>query len=90
MQLSIVIPLFNEQESLLELNKTILEIVLSMKIEFEIIYVDDGSTDNSWDIIKNLCKNSSNLIGIKFLRNFGKSQALYACLLYTSPSPRDS
>ena len=78
MQLSIVIPLFNEQESLLELNKTILEIVLSMKIEFEIIYVDDGSTDNSWDIIKNLSKNSSNLIGIKFLRNFGKSQALYA------------
>ena len=73
MQLSIVIPLFNEQESLLELNKTILEIVLSMKIEFEIIYVDDGSTDNSWDIIKNLSKNSSNLIGIKFLRNFGKS-----------------
>lgn len=78
MQLSIVIPLFNEQESLLELNKTILEIVLSMKIEFEIIYVDDGSTDNSWNIIKNLSKNSSNLIGIKFLRNFGKSQALYA------------
>ena len=78
MQLSIVIPLFNEQESLLELNKTILEIVLSMKIEFEIIYVDDGSTDNSWDIIKNLSKNSSNLIGIKFLRNFGKSQALFA------------
>ena len=78
MQLSIVIPLFNEQESLLELNKTILEIVLTMKIEFEIIYVDDGSTDNSWDIIKNLSKNSSNLIGIKFLRNFGKSQALYA------------
>ena len=78
MQLSIVIPLFNEQESLLELNKTILEIVLSMKIEFEIIYVDDGSTDNSWDIIKNLSKNSSYLIGIKFLRNFGKSQALYA------------
>ena len=70
MQLSIVIPLFNEQESLLELNKTILEIVLSMKIEFEIIYVDDGSTDNSWDIIKNLSKNSSNLIGIKFLRNY--------------------
>ena len=56
MQLSIVIPLFNEQESLLELNKTILEIVLSMKIEFEIIYVDDGSTDNSWNIIKNLTK----------------------------------
>ena len=78
MQLSIVIPLFNEQESLLELNKTILEIVLTMKIEFEIIYVDDGSTDNSWDIIKNLSKSSSNLIGIKFLRNFGKSQALYA------------
>ena len=78
MQLSIVVPLFNEQESLLELNKTILEIVLSMKIEFEIIYVDDGCTDNSWNIIKNLTKNSSNLIGIKFLRNFGKSQALYA------------
>ena len=75
MQLSIVIPLFNEQESLLELNKTILEIVLSMKIELEIIYVNDGRTDNSWAIIKNLSKNSSNIRGVKLVRNFEKSQA---------------
>ena len=49
-----------------------------MDIDCEVIYIDDGSTDNSWNIITNLSENSSSLKGIKFLRNFGKSQALYA------------
>ena len=49
-----------------------------MDIDYELIYIDDGSTDDSWKTIKNLSKDSSNLKGIKFLRNFGKSQALYA------------
>ena len=78
MRLSLIIPLFNEVDSLIELNKAIIKVVSSMKIKYEIIYVDDGSTDNSWNIITQLCKSSTNLKGIKFLRNFGKSQALSA------------
>ena len=78
MRLSLIIPLFNEEDSLIELNKAIIKVVSSMKIKYEIIYVDDGSTDNSWNIITQLCKSSTNLKGIKFLRNYGKSQALCA------------
>jgi len=78
MRLSLIIPLFNEVDSLIELNKAIIKVVSSMKIKYEIIYVDDGSTDNSWNIITQLCKNSTNLKGIKFFRNYGKSQALCA------------
>ena len=54
MQLSIIIPLFNEEESLEELNKAIKKAVSNMDIDFEVIYIDDGSTDNSWNIISNL------------------------------------
>ena len=78
MQLSIIIPLFNEEESLEELNEAIEKVVSNMDIDYEVIYIDDGSTDNSWNIITNLSEKSSNLKGIKFLRNFGKSQALCA------------
>ncbi|SUZ84536.1 uncharacterized protein METZ01_LOCUS37390 [marine metagenome] len=78
MQLSIVIPLFNEQNSLEELNETIEKVVSAMGIEYEIIYIDDGSNDNSWNVIKDLAKKSDQIKGIKFLRNFGKSQALSA------------
>ncbi|MDG2368799.1 MAG: glycosyltransferase family 2 protein, partial [Flavobacteriaceae bacterium] len=78
MRLSLIIPLFNEEDSLIELNKAIIKVVSSMKIKYEIIYVDDGSTDNSWNIITQLCKSSTNLKGIKFFRNYGKSQALCA------------
>ena len=78
MQLSIIIPLFNEEESLEELNEAIEKVVSKMDIDYEVIYIDDGSTDNSWNIITNLSEKSFNLKGIKFLRNFGKSQALCA------------
>ena len=78
MQLSIIIPLFNEEESLEELNEAIEKVVSNMDIDYEVIYIDDGSTDNSWNIITNLSETSFNLKGIKFLRNFGKSQALCA------------
>ena len=78
MQLSIVIPLYNEQNSLEELNETIEKVVSAMGIEYELIYIDDGSNDNSWNVIKDLAKKSDQIKGIKFLRNFGKSQALSA------------
>jgi glycosyltransferase involved in cell wall biosynthesis len=78
MQLSIVIPLFNEQDSLIELTESIHSIILSQGLEYEIILIDDGSTDKSWSIIKNICSKHSNIKGSRFLRNFGKSQALSA------------
>jgi glycosyltransferase involved in cell wall biosynthesis len=78
MQLSIVIPLFNEQDSLTELTESIQSIILRQDLEYEIILIDDGSTDKSWSIIKNICSKHSNIKGLRFLRNFGKSQALSA------------
>ena len=78
MNLSIVIPLLNEQNSLEELTNSISTVVKSLRLEFEIILIDDGSTDNSWNTISKICSNNQNVKGIRFLKNFGKSQALSA------------
>ena len=78
MNLSIVIPLLNEQNSLEELTSSISNVVMALRLEFEIILIDDGSTDNSWKIISKICSNNKNVKGIRFLKNFGKSQALSA------------
>ena len=76
MDLSIVIPLFNEEESLSELCKWIVRIMDENNYSYEVIMVDDGSTDNSWCVIENINSNNSNIKGIKFQRNYGKSAAL--------------
>ena len=78
MEISIVIPLFNESESLEELHDWILSSISSNSKSFEIIFIDDGSSDNSWQIIKNLAKKNKHTHGILFPKNFGKSQALNA------------
>ena len=78
MEISIVIPLFNESESLEELHDWILSSISSNSKSFEIIFIDDGSSDNSWEIIKNLAKKNKHTHGILFPKNFGKSQALNA------------
>jgi glycosyltransferase involved in cell wall biosynthesis len=78
MRLSIVIPLLNEEESLTELSHWIAGVMASNGISYEIIFIDDGSTDNSWDIIRQLSETQPEIRGIRFLRNFGKSQALHA------------
>ena len=78
MNLSIVIPLLNEQNSLEELTSSISTVVMALRLEFEIILIDDGSTDNSWKIISKICSDNQNVKGIRFLKNFGKSQALSA------------
>ena len=78
MNLSIVIPLLNEQNSLEELTNSISTVVIALRLEFEIILIDDGSTDNSWKIISKICSDNQNVKGIRFLKNFGKSQALSA------------
>ena len=78
MDLSVVIPLYNESESIEELNKWIFNTLNSESISFEIIYIDDGSSDQSWGIIKSLANSFDNVRGLSFSKNFGKSQALNA------------
>jgi len=78
MDISVVIPLLNEQESLNELHDWIAKVMQSNRFSYEIIFIDDGSTDNSWETIQQLSFKDVNVKGIRFLRNFGKSQALHA------------
>ncbi|GGD23900.1 glycosyltransferase family 2 protein [Hyunsoonleella pacifica] len=78
MNISVVIPLLNEEESLKELYDWIVQVMQSNHFSYEIIFIDDGSTDNSWKIISELSDEDINVKGIRFLRNFGKSQALHA------------
>ena len=77
MDISVVIPLFNEDESLPELYAWIERVMQENKFSFEVIFVNDGSTDHSWDVIKELSQKSDHVKGIKFRRNYGKSPALY-------------
>ena len=81
MNISIVIPLLNEKESLTELINSINEVMKAYSFENEIILIDDGSKDGSWELIKQLSNENQNIKGIKFHRNYGKSQALHAGFL---------
>ncbi len=74
--LSIVIPLLNEEESLEELTKWIDQVLRRHKLPYEIIFIDDGSTDDSWEVIEQLSERNPNVKGIRFQRNYGKSAAL--------------
>ncbi len=78
MNISIIIPLLNEQESLPELHQWIAKVMTANNYSYEVIFIDDGSTDDSWQCIENLAQDNPNVKGIRFLRNFGKSQALHA------------
>lgn len=77
MDISVIVPLFNEAESLPELATWIQRVMKENNFSYEIIFINDGSTDNSWDVIEELSKKDSNIHGIKFRRNYGKSPALY-------------
>lgn len=78
MQISIVIPLLNEEESLAELYQWLTKVLTINRFSYEIIFVDDGSTDGSWRVIMQLAEKDAQVRGIRFLRNYGKSQALHA------------
>ena len=78
MNISVVIPLLNEQDSLKELYDWIAKVMQSNRFSYEIIFIDDGSTDDSWLTIMQLSQIDENVKGIRFLKNFGKSQALHA------------
>jgi glycosyltransferase involved in cell wall biosynthesis len=80
MDISVVIPLLNERDSLKELHDWIVSVMLSNQFSYEILFIDDGSTDKSWQIISELGEINPKVKGIQFLKNFGKSQALHAGL----------
>lgn len=77
MDISVVIPLFNEEESLSELYEWIKRVMDDHQFSYEVIFVNDGSTDHSWDKVQELSQNNPEVKGIKFRRNYGKSAALF-------------
>lgn len=77
MDISIVIPLFNEAESLPDLYEWLHRVLTEHQYSYEIIFISDGSTDNSWEIIEDLHQKDEQVVGIKFRRNYGKSAALF-------------
>ena len=78
MNISVVIPLLDEQDSLVELHDWIAQVMQSNQLTYELIFIDDGSRDQSWEVITNLNQKNPSVLGIKFSKNFGKSQALHA------------
>ena len=76
MNISVVVPLFNEVESLPELCSWISKVMQSNEYSYEVLLIDDGSKDNSWQVIKELSSKNRNIKGVKFRRNYGKSAAL--------------
>jgi len=77
MDISVIVPLFNEDESLRELEAWIRKVMQANRFSYEIVMVDDGSTDNSWMIVEQLAEMNPSVVGIKFRRNYGKSAALH-------------
>lgn len=77
MDISVIVPLYNEDESLPELHKWIARVMQQNNFSYEIIFVNDGSTDHSWEVIERLSRENEEVRGIKFRRNYGKSPALY-------------
>ncbi len=77
MDISVIVPLYNEEESLPELYSWIARVMKANNYSYEVIFVNDGSTDNSWKVIEELSNKAEEVKGIKFRRNYGKSPALY-------------
>ncbi len=84
MDLSVVIPVYNEEESVQELTEWIAKVCLSNKISFEIIYVDDGSSDSSWEKITAIAARNLYVKGFRFRRNYGKAAALHTGFIASS------
>lgn len=78
MDISVVIPLLDEQDSLVELHDWIAQVMQSNQLTYELIFIDDGSRDDSWAIIEDLSQKNPSVYGLRFAKNFGKSQALHA------------
>ncbi len=76
MDISVIVPLYNEAESLPELESWIRKVMDENGFSYEILFINDGSTDESWGVVKSLCKDNPNVKGVSFRRNYGKSPAL--------------
>lgn len=76
LDISLVIPLYNEAESLPELHAWIVRVMKANNFSYEVIFVDDGSSDGSWQVIQKLKSNDPNVRGVRFRRNYGKSAGL--------------
>lgn len=74
--ISVIVPLYNEEESLPELEAWIARVMAQNGFSYEVIFIDDGSTDRSWNVIESICAKNPNVKGVKFRRNYGKSAAL--------------
>lgn len=83
MQISVVIPLYNEAESLPELHDWIVRVMQENKFSYEILFVDDGSNDGSWEVIENLARQNPLVRGFKFVRNYGKTAALQTAFVHS-------
>ncbi len=77
LDISVIVPLYNEEESLPELSAWIERVMNDNKFSYEVIFVNDGSRDNSWKVVKSLSEKNTNIKGISFSRNYGKSAALH-------------
>jgi len=77
MDLSVIVPLYNEEESLQELAEWIGKVCTGSGLSYEIIFIDDGSSDNSWQLVSSLAESNNNITGISFRRNYGKAAALH-------------
>lgn len=77
-KISVVVPVFNEQENLPELNRQLMDALAFLKDAYEIVYVDDGSSDNTWNEINKCCLADSRCIGVRFSNNYGQSSAISA------------
>ena len=75
-ELSVIVPLYNEEESLIELSDWIINVCQEHNISFELFFIDDGSTDSSWEVIHSIAEKDTRIKGISFRRNYGKSAAL--------------
>jgi glycosyltransferase involved in cell wall biosynthesis len=78
MDLSVIVPVYNEEESITELAGLIEKACLGNKLEFEIIFIDDGSSDSSWNVISTISKKKKFIKGLRFRRNYGKAAALHS------------
>jgi len=83
LQISVVVPLYNEAESLPELHDWIVRVMNQHQFSYEILFVDDGSSDESWEVIKRLSANNQAVRGFKFTRNYGKTAALQTAFINT-------
>ena len=81
LDISVIVPLYNEEESLPELCAWIERVMIAHNFSYEDIFVNDGSRDKSWKVIKSISQNNTNIKGISFSRNYGKSAALHVAIL---------